>query len=48
FGVNKFIITSGDCKLSKAMHDILIFLSKQVHFEETKVRKLRVASMLHL
>ncbi|CAB4482826.1 unnamed protein product [Rhizophagus irregularis] len=35
-------------KLSKAMHDILICLSRQVHFEETKVRQLRVVGMLHL
>jgi len=35
-------------KLSKAMHDILICLSKQVHFEEMKVRELRVAGMFHL
>ncbi len=35
-------------KLGKAMHDILICLSKEVHFEETRVRKLRVVSMLHL
>jgi hypothetical protein len=35
-------------KLGKAMHDILVCLSKKVHFEETKVRKLRVAGMLHL
>ncbi|RGB40339.1 hypothetical protein C1646_687933 [Rhizophagus diaphanus] len=35
-------------KLSKAMHDILICLSRQVHFEETKVRQLRVVGILHL
>jgi hypothetical protein len=35
-------------KLGKAMHDILICLSKKVHFEETRVRKLRVVGMLHL
>ncbi|PKY60380.1 hypothetical protein RhiirA4_412697 [Rhizophagus irregularis] len=35
-------------KLSKAMHDILICLSKHAHFEETKVRQLRVVGMLHL
>ncbi|POG76780.1 hypothetical protein GLOIN_2v1552276 [Rhizophagus irregularis DAOM 181602=DAOM 197198] len=38
------LLTDG-YKLSKAMHDIL---SKQVNFEETKVRELRVAGMLHL
>ncbi|CAI2191842.1 13406_t:CDS:2 [Funneliformis geosporum] len=37
-----------ETKLGKAMHDILVCLSKKVHFEETKIRKLRVAGMLHL
>ncbi|GBC05148.1 hypothetical protein RclHR1_06060006 [Rhizophagus clarus] len=35
-------------KLGKAMHDILLYLSRKVNFEETKIRKLRVAGMLHL
>jgi len=41
------LLTDG-YKLSKTMHDMLICLSKQVNFDETKVRKLRVAGMLHL
>uniref|UniRef100_U9TFF0 Uncharacterized protein n=1 Tax=Rhizophagus irregularis (strain DAOM 181602 / DAOM 197198 / MUCL 43194) TaxID=747089 RepID=U9TFF0_RHIID len=32
----------------KAMHDMLLCLSKKVHSEESKVRKLRVAGILHL
>lgn len=35
-------------KLSKAMHDILICLSQKVHYDEIKVRQLRVVGMLHL
>lgn len=35
-------------KLGKAMHDMLLCLSKKVHSEESKVRKLRVAGILHL
>ena len=41
------LLTDG-YKLSKAMHDILICLSKQINFEEMKVRKLRVSGLLHL
>jgi hypothetical protein len=41
------LLTDG-YKLGKVMHDILVFLSKKVHFKETRVRKLRVAGMLHL
>jgi hypothetical protein len=41
------LLTDG-YKLIKAMHDILICLSQKVNFEEMKVRKLRVAGMLHL
>ncbi|CAG8595230.1 5796_t:CDS:10, partial [Ambispora gerdemannii] len=41
------LLTDG-YKLSKIMYDMLIYLSKQVNFEETKVRKLRVVGMLHL
>jgi hypothetical protein len=41
------LLTDG-YKLSKTMHDILICLSKQAHFKETKVRQLRIAGMLHL
>ncbi|RIA92164.1 hypothetical protein C1645_736565 [Glomus cerebriforme] len=35
-------------KLEKTMYDILICLSKEVHFEETRVRKLQIVSILHL
>ncbi|GES85325.1 hypothetical protein GLOIN_2v1552276 [Rhizophagus clarus] len=31
-----------------AMHDIFVCLSKEAHFEETKVRQLQVAGMLHM
>lgn len=41
-------LLSDGYKLGKAMHDTLICLSNKVHFEETRVRKLRVVGMLHL
>ena len=30
------------------MHDIIVHLSEQVHFEEMKVRQLQVVGMLHM
>jgi hypothetical protein len=41
------LLTDG-FKLTKAMHDIFVCLSKEVRFEETKVRQLQVAGMLHM
>jgi hypothetical protein len=41
------LLTDG-FKLVKVMHDIFVCLSKQARFEETKVRQLRVAGMLHM
>jgi len=41
------LLTDG-YKLSKTMHDILVCLSERVHFDETKVRQLRVAGLLHM
>ncbi|RGB25445.1 hypothetical protein C1646_459379 [Rhizophagus diaphanus] len=41
------LLTDG-FKLMKAMHDIFVCLSKESRFEEMKVRKLRVAGMLHM
>ncbi|GBB93852.1 hypothetical protein RclHR1_02240024 [Rhizophagus clarus] len=41
------LLTDG-FKLAKAMHDIFVCLSKEAHFEETKVRQLQVAGMLHM
>ncbi|CAG8583467.1 6253_t:CDS:2, partial [Funneliformis caledonium] len=38
------LLTDG-FKLVKAIHDIFICLSKEVHFEETKVRQLQVAGL---
>ncbi|RHZ83614.1 hypothetical protein Glove_89g46 [Diversispora epigaea] len=35
-------------KIGKAMHDIFVSLCKLVHFEEKKIRQLRIAGMLHL
>ncbi|CAG8725681.1 12450_t:CDS:10, partial [Funneliformis caledonium] len=41
------LLTDG-FKLVKAMHNIFVCLSKEAHFEETKVRQLQVADMLHI
>jgi hypothetical protein len=41
------LLTDG-YKLCKAMHDILRCLSEKAHFDEFKLRQLRVVGMLHL
>ncbi|CAG8667830.1 16179_t:CDS:2, partial [Racocetra fulgida] len=41
-------LLSDGYKIGKVMHDTFICLSQKVHFEEARVRKLRVVGMLHL